>query len=468
MVRNAESMQNLRGSISQLNVSSTPQQDEPEPAIDPASPRAHDSSSAPFATPSKRPSMQLCGNDGYTKALMNRIATGQATVEDQAAFNEYVNKMQTLSSPPAEPCSAPSSGDKTVTDAPRITTRPPRDHRSHLQLLEEQSSKLRAEKAERRKSKGVQVSFSDIEESMLHLHATRDSAAAYTKPFCEWLTENPTVFHAVSSLCEELEDCGWTKLDERDAWDLEAGGKYCVSRNGSSLIAFVVGEKYEPGNGAAVLAGHVDALTAKLKPVSEVPNQAGYLQLGVAPYAGALNSTWWDRDLGIGGRVLVKEGGKIITKLVKLDYPIARIPTLAPHFGAAANGPFNQETQMVPIIGLDSTDSSATDIQTAEPFSRPPILHGEHEGMNSFVNTQPKALVKAIGDAIGLSTSTYSNIVNWVSSATYYSSLRHDDECDRILRQVLILYAGAGTRIIRCAACDRGWSEQRIHLRRPN
>lgn len=69
-------------------------------------------------------------------------------------------------------------------------------------------------------------------------------------------------------------------------------------------------------------AGHVDALTARLKPVSSKKTSAGYVQLGVAPYAGALNSTWWDRDLGIGGRVVVKESnGKITTKLVKLGWP---------------------------------------------------------------------------------------------------------------------------------------------------
>jgi len=45
--------------------------------------------------------------------------------------------------------------------------------------------------------------------------------------------------------------------------------------------------------------------------------------------------------------------GKIESRLVNLDWPIARISTLAPHFGAAAAGPFNRETQMTPVIGLE-------------------------------------------------------------------------------------------------------------------
>ncbi len=89
------------------------------------------------------------------------------------------------------------------------------------------------------------------------------------------------------------------------------------------MIAFTVGGGYKSGNGVAMIAGHVDALTARLKPVSTKKTTAGYVQLGVAPYAGALNTTWWDRDLGIGGRVLVKNAntGKIETRLVKLGWP---------------------------------------------------------------------------------------------------------------------------------------------------
>src|SRR6187402_2178524 len=99
------------------------------------------------------------------------------------------------------------------------------------------------------------------------------------------------------------------KLSERKTWtgELEKGGKYFVTRNGSSLIAFSIGGGYTSGNGVAIVAGHVDALTARLKPVSNKKTSNGYIQLGIAPYAGGLNTTWWDRDLGIGGRVLVKD-----------------------------------------------------------------------------------------------------------------------------------------------------------------
>ena len=172
----------------------------------------------------------------------------------------------------------------------------------------------------------------------------------YTQPFLSFISNNPTVFHAVSHVGRRLEDDGFTKLSERDAWNVVKGGKYYFERNGSSLIAFTIGKSYKAGNGASIIASHIDALTTRLKPISALSTKAGYVQLGVAPYAGALNGTWWDRDLGVGGRVLVKDvkTGKIETRLVKLDWPIARIPTLAPHFGQAAHmDGANKETEMV-------------------------------------------------------------------------------------------------------------------------
>ena len=225
----------------------------------------------------------------------------------------------------------------------------------------------------------------------------------YTAPFLSFISDNPTVFHAVAYFAKKLESNGFTKLSERASWTnkLEKGGKYYVERNGSSLIAFVVGSDYEAGNGASMIACHVDALTARLKPIPTLTNKAGYVQLGVAPYAGGLNTTWFDRDLGIGGRVLVKSSqtGKIETKLVKLGWPIARIPTLAPHFGAASSlSNVNQETQMVPIIGL--ADSDSQDESRQDKPTNP-------ENPNTFAATQPPKLVHTIAEDLGIEDRTY-------------------------------------------------------------
>ena len=222
-------------------------------------------------------------------------------------------------------------------------------------------------------------------------------AKSYAESFISFISDNPTSFHAVSWVGQRLESEGFTKLSERDSWTskLSRGGSYFFERNGSSVIAFVVGGQYKSGNGASIIASHIDALTTRLKPISTLSTKAGYIQLGVAPYAGALNSTWWDRDLGIGGRVLVRNSktGKIETSLVKLSWPIAKIPTLAPHFGAAADisNP-NKETQMVPIIGLDNVEGSSGGQQNA----------GFLGGAGAFTATQPERLVKAIAGELNI------------------------------------------------------------------
>ena len=237
--------------------------------------------------------------------------------------------------------------------------------------------------------------------------ASRIEPEAYTQPFLSFISNNPTVFHAVDYFSKKLTSHGFTKLSERDLWtdQLERGGRYFYDRNGSGLIAFTIGSNYKSGNGAAIVASHIDALTTKLKPISTKPTKAGYVQLGIAQYGGALNQTWIDRDLGIGGRVLVSPNGskKVATKLVKLDWPIARIPSLAPHFGIAAEGQANRETRMVPIIGLDNSDISAK--KTEEGKSS--ILGGA----GAFTSTQPERLVKAIAGEMGITN--YEDIANW-------------------------------------------------------
>lgn len=228
---------------------------------------------------------------------------------------------------------------------------------------------------------------------------------SYAHSFISFSSENPTTFHAVAHFSAQLQANGFTKLSERESWasKLSRGGKYFFERNNSSLITFTVGKKFQAGNGAAIIASHVDVLTTRLKPVSALSTKVGYVQLGVAPYAGALNSTWWDRDLGIGGRVLVRNNktGKIETKLVKLGWPIARIPTLAPHFGAPSRiANANKETQMVPIIGLDNSDvngSGSHSVHTLDSKVKP----------GTFAATQPERLVKAIAGELGIQDCTY-------------------------------------------------------------
>jgi aminopeptidase I len=83
---------------------------------------------------------------------------------------------------------------------------------------------------------------------------------------------------------------------------------------------------------------------------------------------------------------------------------VARIPTLAPHFGIGMFGQQNTETQTVPIIGLDNSDVHAAN----DDESWKNMTLG---GAGTFAATQPPKLVRAIAGELQIQD--YSTIVNW-------------------------------------------------------
>lgn len=86
-------------------------------------------------------------------------------------------------------------------------------------------------------------------------------------------------------------------------------------------MAFAIGKKWRPGNPIAMIGAHTDSPCLKIKPVSKKQGE-GFLQVGVEMYGGGLWHTWFDRDLGIAGRVMVRgSNGGIHQKLVHIDKP---------------------------------------------------------------------------------------------------------------------------------------------------
>ncbi|OAA56458.1 aspartyl aminopeptidase [Cordyceps fumosorosea ARSEF 2679] len=171
--------------------------------------------------------------------------------------------------------------------------------------------------------------------------------------FVDFVNASPTPYHAVATAVEILEKAGFQQIHERDSWasSVRPGGKYYVTRNGSSISAFAVGHKWRPGNPVAVVGAHTDSCCLRLKPVSK-KSQVGYDQIAVEKYGGGIWTSWFDRDLSLAGRVLVRQGGSIVPKLVKIDKPLVRIPTLAIHLHRQSGFDPNLETEMLPITAL--------------------------------------------------------------------------------------------------------------------
>lgn len=169
-------------------------------------------------------------------------------------------------------------------------------------------------------------------------------------------------YHAVASAAALFEKAGFSKIKERENWSstLKPGGKYYLTRNGSTIVAFAIGAKWRPGNPIGMIGAHTDSPCLRIKPVSKKSN-AGFMQVGVETYGGGIWHSWFDRDLSVAGRILVKDGkGNFEQKLVKVDKPILRIPTLAIHLNREPSFNPNKETELFPITGLVAAELART------------------------------------------------------------------------------------------------------------
>lgn len=102
-------------------------------------------------------------------------------------------------------------------------------------------------------------------------------------------------------------------------------------RNQSSLLAFTIPQKWKPGTGVSIVATHIDSPNLRVRPISK-RSKEGYLQVGVETYGGGIWHSWLDRDLSLAGRIITSDkNGSFASKLIKIDRPLLRIPTLAIH-----------------------------------------------------------------------------------------------------------------------------------------
>ncbi|MCK0714274.1 M18 family aminopeptidase [Chromohalobacter sarecensis] len=165
-----------------------------------------------------------------------------------------------------------------------------------------------------------------------------------------FLERSPTPWHAVDNMARRLEQAGYRRLEETEAWQLAPGDRFYVTRNDSSLIAMQVPE--ETLGGLRMIGAHTDSPGLRLKP-QPVVTGSDWLQLSVEVYGGALLAPWFDRDLGLAGRVHVRrEDGRLQGVLLHVDRPVAIIPSLAIHLDREANNgrTLNAQTQMLPVM----------------------------------------------------------------------------------------------------------------------
>ena len=230
----------------------------------------------------------------------------------------------------------------------------------------------------------------------------------FNENLLRFLQASPTPFHAAKNLADQLSRAGFTQLQEGDAWSLKPGGRYWLTRNDSSIIAFIYGHSPLVESGIRMLGAHTDSPCLKVKPRAEL-NRRGYFQLGVEVYGGALLAPWYDRDLSMAGRVTYcDEQGNITSELIDFGRPIAIIPSLAIHLDRDANNArsINPQKDIVPLVlQLPADDSPVPEFRE--------LLQAELQRSNSgleikqvldyeisLYDTQPPALTGLQNDFI--------------------------------------------------------------------
>ncbi|MFD0277804.1 M18 family aminopeptidase [Kitasatospora sp. NPDC127111] len=177
----------------------------------------------------------------------------------------------------------------------------------------------------------------------------------HTDDLIAFLGTSPSPYHAVASAAERLEKAGFRQVAETDAWDAVAGGRYLI--RGGALIAWYVPEGAGPETPFRVVGTHTDSPNLRVKPLPDT-GSAGWRQVAVEIYGGVPLNTWLDRDLGLSGRLALRDGSR---RLVQLDEPLLRVPQLAIHLDRQVNEGMKLDKQrhLTPIWGLGPVDEGS-------------------------------------------------------------------------------------------------------------
>ncbi|MEU6973319.1 M18 family aminopeptidase [Kitasatospora aureofaciens] len=184
----------------------------------------------------------------------------------------------------------------------------------------------------------------------------------HTDDLITFLGTSPSPYHAVASAAQRLEKAGFRQVAETDAWDGSGGGRYLI--RGGALIAWYVPEGAGPETPFRIVGTHTDSPNLRVKPVPDT-GSAGWRQVAVEIYGGVPLNTWLDRDLGLSGRLALKNGS---ARLVQLDEPLLRVPQLAIHLDRQVNDGMKLDRQrhLTPIWGLGPVDEGSLIAYVAE------------------------------------------------------------------------------------------------------
>ena len=166
-----------------------------------------------------------------------------------------------------------------------------------------------------------------------------------------FLDESPTCYHAAANAKAALTAAGAVELRESEQWKLEKGTLYVVERGDSALVAFRVPDG--PFHGFLMAAAHSDSPTFKVRETAEAASTGNTLRLSVEPYGGGVWRGWLDRPLSVAGRVVIRQGDRLVSRLVNIDRDLLVIPGVAIHMDRSVNkgAELNPAVDLLPLLG---------------------------------------------------------------------------------------------------------------------
>ena len=172
----------------------------------------------------------------------------------------------------------------------------------------------------------------------------------------DFLYDSPSACHGVKATQKILDANGFIEIKEEDKWNLQSKGKYYVVKNDSALIAFEVGTGDIEETGLRLIGAHTDVPGFRIKPNPQMISEGKYVKLNTEVYGGPILHTWYDRPLGIAGKVALKGASplKPEIRLVNINKPLLIIPSLAIHMNREVNDGYkiNRQVDTLPLLGL--------------------------------------------------------------------------------------------------------------------
>ncbi|MER7676604.1 M18 family aminopeptidase [Streptomyces sp. NPDC096934] len=171
----------------------------------------------------------------------------------------------------------------------------------------------------------------------------------HTDDLMTFLAASPTPYHAVANAAERLEKAGFRQVAETDAWDGTSGGRFVL--RGGAIVAWYVPESAGPHTPYRIVGAHTDSPNLRVKPQPD-SGAHGWRQVAVEIYGGPLLNSWLDRDLGLAGRLTLRDGS---TRLIDIDRPLLRVPQLAVHLDRSVSTDglkLDKQRHLQPVWGL--------------------------------------------------------------------------------------------------------------------